>query len=74
MDIKIIDFGNAIIFDKTLSNNSIVGSVYYIAPEVFLKKYNKECDLWSAGVILYMLIVGSPPFSGESDKKIISKI
>ena len=74
LDIKIIDFGNAIIFDKTLSNNSIVGSIYYIAPEVFLKKYSKECDLWSAGVILYMLIVGSPPFSGDSDKKIISKI
>ena len=73
-DIKIIDFGNARIFDQTLTTNSIVGSSYYIAPEVFLKKYSKECDLWSAGVILYMLIVGSPPFGGESDKKVISSI
>ncbi len=73
-DIKIIDFGNARIFDKTISNNSIVGSSYYIAPEVFLKRYNKECDLWSAGVILYMLIVGSPPFEGENDKKIMANI
>ena len=74
-DIKIIDFGNARIFDKkTISNNSIVGSSYYIAPEVFLRKYNKECDLWSAGVILYMLIVGSPPFCGENDKKVFSNI
>ena len=74
-DIKIIDFGNARIFDKkTITNNSIVGSSYYIAPEVFLRKYNKECDLWSAGVILYMLIVGSPPFYGENDKKVFSNI
>ena len=73
-DIKIIDFGNARIFDQTLTTNSIVGSSYYIAPEVFLRKYSKECDLWSAGVILYMLIVGSPPFYGENDKKVISNI
>ena len=73
-DIKIIDFGNARIFDKTISTNSIVGSSYYIAPEVFLKKYNKECDLWSAGVILYILIVGSPPFDGSSDKQIFTSI
>ena len=73
-DIKIIDFGNARIFDKTISTNSIVGSSYYIAPEVFLKKYNKECDLWSAGVILYILVVGSPPFDGSSDKQIFTSI
>ena len=73
-DIKIIDFGNARIFNKAITNNSIVGSSYYIAPEVFQKKYNRECDLWSAGVILYMLIVGSPPFTGDSDKKIKSNI
>ena len=73
-DIKIIDFGNARIFDKTLSTDSIVGSSYYIAPEVFQKKYNKQCDLWSAGVILYILIVGSPPFDGVSEKRIFSSI
>ena len=73
-DIKIIDFGNARIFDKNITNKSIVGSSYYIAPEVFLRKSNKECDLWSAGVILYMLIVGSPPFDGSSDKNIIKTI
>ena len=73
-DIKIIDFGNARIFDKTNYYNSIVGSSYYIAPEVFLRKYNKECDLWSAGVILYMLVVGSPPFEGRNDKMVMSGI
>jgi calcium-dependent protein kinase len=74
LDIKIIDFGNAKHFEKNIKDKSIVGSTYYIAPETFMKKSGKESDLWSAGVILYMLIVGSPPFSGESDKKIFSSV
>ena len=74
LDIKIIDFGNAKHFEKNIKDKSIVGSTYYIAPETFMKKSGKESDLWSAGVILYMLVVGSPPFSGESDKKIFSSV
>ena len=74
LDIKIIDFGNAKHFRKAIINKSIVGSSYYIAPEIFMKKSGKESDLWSAGVILYMLIVGHAPFEGESDKKILSRI
>ena len=73
-DVKIIDFGNARIFNNNNLNKPIVGSIYYIAPEVFNKKYNMECDLWSAGVILYMLITGCPPFDGEDNKKIMEKI
>lgn len=73
-DIKIIDFGNARIFDNNKTNKSIVGSSYYIAPEVFKRSSSKESDLWSAGVILYMLIVGSPPFDGKNEKKIIGSI
>ena len=74
LDIKIIDFGNAKHFEKTLINNTIVGSSYYIAPEIFMKKSGKESDLWSAGVILYVLLIGCPPFEGESDKKILLKV
>ena len=74
LDIKIIDFGNAKHFEKSIHDNSIVGSTYYIAPETFEKKSGKESDLWSAGVILYMLVVGSPPFGGDSDKMIISSV
>ena len=74
LDIKIIDFGNAEHFDKKISNKSLVGSSYYIAPEIFKKISGKESDLWSAGVILYMLIVGHPPFYGESDKKILLNV
>ena len=73
-DIKIIDFGTARIFDKNKKPQSIVGSSYYIAPEVLRQKYNKECDLWSVGVILYMFIVGHAPFDGCDDEEITTNI
>ena len=73
-NIKIIDFGTARIFDKNRKPQSIVGSSYYIAPEVLRQKYNKECDLWSVGVILYMFIVGHAPFDGCDDEEITNNI
>lgn len=72
--IKIIDFGTAKIFEKNKSEKAVVGSSYYIAPEVLQKNYNEKCDTWSAGVILYMLIVGRAPFDGADDDEIISNI
>ena len=72
--IKIIDFGTAKIFEKNKNEQTVVGSSYYIAPEVLQKKYNEKCDTWSAGVILYMLIVGRAPFDGADDDEIIANI
>ena len=74
LDIKIIDFGNAKHYQKNRKDSSIAGSTYYIAPESFKKNSGKESDLWSAGVILYMLVVGYPPFGGQSDKQILSNV
>jgi calcium-dependent protein kinase len=72
--IKIIDFGTAKIFEKNKVERKIIGSSYYIAPEVLSKSYNEKCDLWSCGVIMYILLSASPPFSGRNDNEIIENI
>ena len=72
--VKIIDFGTAKIFEKNKKEKDVVGSSYYIAPEVLKQNYNEKCDTWSVGVILYMTLVGRAPFDGKDDEEIIKKI
>ena len=74
LKIKIIDFGTAKIFENNKVERKIIGSSYYIAPEVLSKSYNEKCDLWSCGVILYILLSAVPPFSGRNDTQIIENI
>ena len=52
----------------------VVGSSYYIAPDVLKQNYNEKCDTWSVGIILYMMLVGRAPFDGKDDEEIICKI
>ena len=72
--IKIIDFGisRKILKGQMLSER--IGTPFYIAPEVLTKSYNEKCDIWSCGVILYILLCGYPPFNGADDKKIFKAI
>ena len=71
--IKVIDFGTCEILKKKKLTEQI-GTSFYIAPEVLKNGYNEKCDLWSCGVILYILLCGSPPFYGKNEKEIFRKI
>jgi len=72
--IKVIDFGTSEIFRKNKLLDKKIGTPLYIAPEVLNNQYNEKCDLWSTGVILYILLCGSPPFYGSNDNEIYKKI
>lgn len=69
--IKLIDWGTAREFQDFQSLKSIIGAPYYIAPEVLDANYNEKCDIWSAGVILYIMMSGYPPFPGSTNSEII---
>lgn len=71
--VKIVDFGTSVI-KKTDNLKEKTGTAYYIAPEVIKNNYNEKCDCWSLGVIMYILLCGSPPFSDDNDDVIFKKI
>lgn len=71
--VKIIDFGTAKIYEKEFEKQ-VIGTPYYIAPEVIDKKYNEKCDLWSLGVIMYVLLKGKFPFGGSDTERIFANI
>ena len=53
---------------------SIVGTPFYVAPEVLVGKYGRACDAWSLGIIMYVMLVGYPPFFGDSNQEIFDSI
>ena len=53
---------------------SKVGTLYYISPEIIKGNYDEKCDIWACGVILYILLTGNPPFSGNTDKEVYNSI
>lgn len=89
-DLKIIDFGLSKIiksqqFGEAGLNNHVhvkeldkmqtrAGTPNYISPEVLAGNYGVECDLWSAGCILYILLCGYPPFYGDDDQEILQMV
>jgi len=72
--IKIIDFGLSRYEATKGVMRTKVGTPYYVAPEVLRKQYTKSCDMWSIGVIAYILPCGYPPFYGDSDNQIFGSV
>jgi len=72
--LKLIDFGLATHYTPGHRLSRVVGSSLYVAPEVLKKSYTESCDLWSLGVIAYILLSGVPPFYGKDDEAIRAAI
>ncbi|KAK5774401.1 calcium-dependent protein kinase 26 [Gossypium arboreum] len=72
--LKAIDFGLSVFFKPDQIFTDVVGSPYYVAPEVLLKHYGPEADVWTAGVILYILLSGVPPFWAETQQGIFDAV
>ncbi|XP_075498341.1 calcium-dependent protein kinase SK5 isoform X1 [Primulina tabacum] len=72
--LKTTDFGLSVFYKPGEMFSDVVGSPYYVAPEVLLKHYGPEADVWSAGVILYILLSGVPPFWAETEVGIFRQI
>ncbi|EER94580.1 hypothetical protein BDA96_01G335800 [Sorghum bicolor] len=74
LSIKVIDFGLSVFFKPGEVFTETVGSPYYIAPEVLQKHYGPEADVWTAGVILYVLLSGVPPFWADTHEGVLDKV
>lgn len=78
-EIKVIDFGLAKHFDVGNPNAKLMqtkaGTPYYVAPQVLMGAgYDEKCDIWSCGVICYILRCGYPPFYGDKDADILKMV
>jgi calcium-dependent protein kinase len=75
-EIKLGDFGISNKFGDAgeMKMTSVVGTPHYVAPEVLSGRYGKECDVWSLGVIMYVLLSGKMPFDAEDVKEVLEQI
>jgi calcium-dependent protein kinase len=76
-EVKLIDFGLSKRFSakkEVEKMHTVVGTPYYVAPEVLKGNYDISCDIWSLGVILYVFLCGYPPFEGDNNKEIFRNV
>ena len=72
--LKVIDFGTSKKLEEKGVLTSLTGTAYYVAPEVLRGNYDFKCDIWSCGVILYIMLCGYPPFRGNSEDAILNAV
>jgi len=72
--LKIIDFGLSCQYTQGQVLTTKAGTPYYVAPQVLAGKYDHQSDMWSTGVIMYVMLCGYPPFFGETDAEVLSKV
>ena len=76
-DMKILDFGSAKMKKKGRQYDQlsgVTGTAYYCSPEVVKDKYDFDCDEWSCGVMMYILLTGYPPFEGNDEDEIFNNV
>jgi calcium-dependent protein kinase len=72
--LKIIDFGLSAKFEPGVPLTSKAGTPYYVAPEVLAGSYDEKNDIWSCGVMMFVLLAGYPPFYGDTDKEVVKAV
>ena len=72
--VKIIDFDTATKLSENGTASGVYGTSFYMAPELLSASYNEKCDIWSIGIIMYILLTNTLPYSGKSDHQILSSI
>jgi len=72
--LKIIDFGLSTRFEDGKAMTTKAGTPYYVAPQVLKGQYDRSCDLWSCGVIMFTVLCGYPPFYGKTDQEVLRKV
>lgn len=72
--IKLIDWGSSTLCKEGQILTEKHGTAYYIAPEVLRQKYTSKCDMWSCGVVLFILLSGRAPFHGRSEAEVLAKV
>ncbi|GJP33455.1 hypothetical protein CLOM_g17994 [Closterium sp. NIES-68] len=72
--VKLTDFGLSLFVDAHKQVYGVAGSPFYLAPEVLSGNYGHQADIWSLGVMLYMLLSGSAPFFGETEDEVLAAV
>lgn len=72
--LKIIDFGLSCQFTPGEMMRTKAGTPYYVAPQVLEGRYDNACDIWSCGVIMFVVLCGYPPFYGDTDEQVLKEV